>query len=250
MFDFSNKTFVVTGAAQGIGYETAKGIVDGGGKVVILDLNEEKGKKTAESFNGKASFYKVDLGDAKNIRAVMAQVLADTKEEISGLINVGGIVSTKKFGQISDEEWERTVRINLTGTFTTCSSLFEYFKANGHGRIVNVSSVAGKIGGGLLGTAAYASSKAGVNGLTKAIAKEGGPFGVSCNAVCPSFTHTPMTTALSEDKEKNAAVIAMTPLRRAAEPVEIANMILFFASDLASYVNGEIGDCDGGIVLD
>jgi 3-oxoacyl-[acyl-carrier protein] reductase len=250
MIDFTDKTFVVTGAAQGIGYQTAKGIVEGGGKVVILDLNEQKGKIAAESFNGSASFYKVDLGDAKNIREVIAQVIRETKDTISGLINVGGIVSTKKFQDISDAEWERTIRINLTGTYTTCSSLYSYFKEKGKGRIVNVSSVAGKIGGGLLGTAAYASSKAGVNGLTKAIAKEGGPFGVSCNAVCPSFTHTPMTTALSEDKEKNALVISMTPLRRAAEPNEIANMILFFASDLASYVNGEIGDCDGGIVLD
>jgi len=250
MFDFSNKTVIVTGAAQGIGYETAKGIVAGGGKVVILDLNEEKGLKAAESFNGNACFYKVDLGNPENIREVIAKVIAESKSVITGLINVGGIVSTKKFGEISDAEWERTIRINLTGTFTTCSSIFEYFKANGKGRIVNVSSVAGKIGGGLLGTAAYASSKAGVNGLTKAIAKEGGPFGISCNAVCPSFTHTPMTTALSEDKEKNAAVINMTPLRRAAEPNEIAQMILFFASDSASYVNGEIGDCDGGIVLD
>ena len=250
MFDFTNKTVVVTGAAQGIGYETAKGIVAGGGKVIILDLNEEKGKIAAESFNGAATFYKVDLGDAKNIREVIAQILVDTKENVTGLINVGGIVSTKKFQDITDAEWERTLRINLSGTFATCSALYPHFKENGHGRIVNVSSVAGKIGGGLLGTAAYASSKAGVNGLTKAIAKEGGPFGVSCNAVCPSFTHTPMTTALSEDKEKNALVISMTPLRRAAEPNEIAQMILFFASDSASYVNGEIGDCDGGIVLD
>ena len=250
MFDFTGKTFVVTGAAQGIGFQTAKGIVEGNGKVIILDLNAEKGQKVADDFKGAAKFYQVNLGDAKGIREVMAKVIAESEDEISGLINVGGIVSTKKFEEISDEEWERTLRINLTGTFTTCSSLYEYFKKNGHGRIVNVSSVAGKIGGGLLGTAAYASSKAGVNGLTKAIAKEGGKFGISCNAVCPSFTHTPMTTALSEDKEKNAAVIAMTPLRRAAEPFEIANMILFFASDLASYVNGEIGDCDGGIVLD
>lgn len=249
MFDFKNKTIIVTGAAQGIGKETAKGIIEGNGKVIICDLNEEKGLKTVQELGSHASFYKMDLGDSKNIRDVMKQILTEN-EHVTGLINCAGIISKKPFQEITDEEWERTIRINLTGTFTTCSAIFPYFVKMGQGRITNVSSVAGKIGGGLLGTAAYASSKAGVNGLTKAIAKEGGKYNISCNAVCPSFTHTPMTQSLSDDPEKNAKVISMIPLGRAAEPVEIAQMILFFASDAASFVNGEIGDCDGGIVLD
>ena len=190
----------------------------------------------------------MDLGDTQNIRTVMKDIL--DHNHVTGLINCGGVISKKPFQDITDEEWDRTIRINLTGTFTTCSEIFPYFMENGGGRITNVSSVAGKIGGGLLGTAAYASSKAGVNGLTKAIAKEGGKYHISCNAVCPSFTHTSMTKSLSEDKEKNDKVISMIPLGRAAEPNEIAQMILFFASDAASFVNGEIGDCDGGIVLD
>lgn len=248
MFDFSGKTVLVTGGAQGIGKETVKGVVEGGGHAVILDINEEVGKATAAEV-GNCSFYKIDLGSSENIRAVMAQVLADF-DRVDVLINVGGVISKAPFEEISDAEWERTLRINLTGTFTTCSAIYPYFKEKKGGRIVNVSSVAGKIGGGLLGTAAYASSKAGVNGLTKAIAKEGGKYGISCNAVCPSFTVTPMTKALSDDAEKSAKVIGMIPLGRAADPSEPAQMILFFASDAASFVNGEIGDCDGGIVLD
>lgn len=248
MFDFSGKTVLVTGGAQGIGKETVKGVVEGGGHAVILDINEEVGKATAAEV-GNCSFYKIDLGSSENIRAVMAQVLVDF-DRVDVLINVGGVISKAPFEEISDAEWERTLRINLTGTFTTCSAIYPYFKEKKGGRIVNVSSVAGKIGGGLLGTAAYASSKAGVNGLTKAIAKEGGKYGISCNAVCPSFTMTSMTRTLAEDAEKSAKVIGMIPLGRAAQPVEIAQMILFFASDAASFVNGEIGDCDGGIVLD
>jgi len=248
MFDFKGKTILVTGGAQGIGKETVKGIVQGGGQAVILDINEEVGIETKKEV-GNTSFYKIDLGDPENIRTVMAKVLKDF-DRVDGLINVGGVISKLPFQDISDAEWERTIRINLTGTFTTCSAIYPYFIEKKGGRIVNVSSVAGKIGGGLLGTAAYASSKAGVNGLTKAIAKEGGKYGISCNAVCPSFTHTSMTKSLSDDPEKNAKVIGMIPLGRAAEPVEIAQMILFFASDAASFVNGEIGDCDGGIVLD
>ena len=103
----------------------------------------------------------------------MAKVLGDF-ERVDVLINCGGVVSTVPFQEVTDAEWDRTLRINLTGTFTTCSAIYPYFIEKKGGRIVNVSSVAGKIGGGLLGTAAYATSKAGVNGLTKAIAKEGG----------------------------------------------------------------------------
>lgn len=207
MFDFSGKTVLVTGGAQGIGKETVKGVVEGGGHAVILDINEEVGKATAAEV-GNCSFYKIDLGSSENIRAVMAQVLADF-DRVDVLINVGGVISKAPFEEISDAEWERTLRINLTGTFTTCSAIYPYFKEKKGGRIVNVSSVAGKIGGGLLGTAAYASSKAGVNGLTKAIAKEGGKYGISCNAVCPSFTMTSMTRTLAEDAEKSAKVIGM-----------------------------------------
>ena len=242
MFDFTGKTVLVTGGAQGIGKEVVRGVVNGGGHAVILDLNEEKAKATAEEL-GNCSAYKIDLGDKDNIRAVMAKVLGDF-ERVDVLINCGGVVSTVPFQEVTDAEWDRTLRI------TTCSAIYPYFIEKKGGRIVNVSSVAGKIGGGLLGTAAYATSKAGVNGLTKAIAKEGGKYGISCNAVCPSFTVTPMTKALSDDAEKRAKVIGMIPLGRAADPSEPAQMILFFASDAASFVNGEIGDCDGGIVLD
>lgn len=248
MFDFTNKTIIVTGGSQGIGKEVARGIVKGGGHVIIASRNEEIGNAVKTEL-GNASFYKMDLADSKNVRAVMATILKDF-ERIDGLVNSGGVISKVPFQEITDEEWARTIQVNLTGTFTTCSAIYPYFIEKKGGRIVNVSSVAGKIGGGLLGTAAYASSKAGVNGLTKAIAKEGGKYGISCNAVCPSFTKTNMTKGLSEDSDKCAKVIGMIPLGRAAEPEEIAQMILFFASDAASFVNGEIGDCDGGIVLD
>ena len=246
MFDFTGKTVLVTGGAQGIGKEVVRGVVNGGGHAVILDLNEEKAKATAEEL-GNCSVYKIDLGDKDNIRAVMAKVLGDF-ERVDVLINCGGVVSTVPFQEVTDAEWDRTLRINLTGTFTTCSAIYPYFIEKKGGRIVNVSSVAGKIGGGLLGTAAYATSKAGVNGLTKAIAKEGGKFGVRCNAVCPSLTLTDMTSILSD--ENSQRIINGIPLGRAAQASEPAQMVLFFASDLASFVNGEIGDCDGGIVLD
>lgn len=104
-----------------------------------------------------------------------------------------------------------------------------------------------------MGTTAYASSKAGLNGFTKAIAKEGAKYGIYANAVCPSFTHTGMTAALEADPQKRQRVLSMIPLGRGAAPAEIAQMILFFGCDAASFITGEtgeIGDCDGGIVMD
>ncbi|SFG32162.1 SDR family NAD(P)-dependent oxidoreductase [Sporolactobacillus nakayamae] len=246
---FTDEIAIVTGGAQGIGKEVVKGIISGGGQAIIVDINEAVAKQTVAELGDQVSFYKMDLSNPENIREVISAILKNHKK-IDILVNCAGIVSTKKFEDLGDAEWQKVIQINLTGTFTTIHALFPHFKENQGGKIVNVSSVAGKIGGGLLGTAAYASSKAGVNGLTKAVAKEGGKYNIHCNAVCPSYTNTTMTTALSEDADKKKKVISMIPLGRRAEPVEIAQMILFFASNLASFVNGEIGDVDGGIVLD
>jgi len=128
------------------------------------------------------------------------------------------------------------------------SVIYPAMKKAGYGRIVNTASVAGKIGGGLLGTSAYAATKSGVIGLTKAVAKEGAKFGVACNAVCPSLTMTPMTANMGEEKFNR--IVAGIPMGRPAQPEEIANVILFYASDLASFVTGEIADVDGGITMD
>lgn len=249
IYDYQGKNVIVTGGAKGIGKEVVKGIVNGGGKVALLDIDDAAAQATAAELNGKVKAYHVDQGNRNEVNEQFSKIIGDFGR-IHALINVAGIISAKSFDDLPPEEWDRTIKINLTGPYNTVHAIWQHFKDNDSGRIVNVSSVAGKIGGGLLGTVAYASSKAGLNGFTKAIAKEGGKYGISANAVAPSFTHTSMTTSLSEDPEKNAKVIGMIPLGRAAEPVEIAQMILFFGCDEASFITGEIGDCDGGIVMD
>lgn len=246
-FDFTGKTAIVTGGTQGIGLEIAKGIVAGGGHVALIARNAAKGEAAVAELGEGNKFYQLDVADAPKARETVEQIFADLPQT-NILINCAGVISTKKFDEIDDTEWRRTIDINLNGTFTMMNAVYPHFKAAHAGTIVNVSSVAGKIGGGLLGTAAYASSKAGVNGLTKAVAKEGGKFGIRCNAVCPSLTLTDMTSILSD--ENSQRIINGIPLGRAARASEPAQMVLFFASDLASFVNGEIGDCDGGIVLD
>lgn len=249
IFDFTNKNVLVSGGAMGIGRAIVKGVLAGGGNAIITDINMDAAKKTALELGERVFVYKMDIGKPMEIRRIVAKIISDFAR-IDAAVNNAGILSRCKFEDLNQEEWERVIRINLTGTYTVISALFPHMKQHGGGRIVNVSSVASKVGGGLLGTAAYASSKAGINGLTKAIAKEGGPYGIYCNAVCPSYTITNMTMPLRKDEKKEDKVLKMIPLRRAAKPSEIANMILFFASDAASFINGEIGDCDGGLTLD
>lgn len=248
-YDYQDKTVIVTGGAKGIGKEVTKGIIEGGGKVALLDIDDQAAEATAKELGGTVKTYHVDQSDRDQVNETFAQIITDFKK-VDALINVAGVISAKPFDELPPEEWDRTIKINLTGPYNTVHAIWEHFKANGGGRIVNVSSVAGKIGGGLLGTVAYASSKAGLNGFTKAVAKEGGKYGIYANAVAPSFTHTSMTTSLSEDPVKNKKVISIIPLGRPAEPVEIAQMILFFGCDAASFITGEIGDADGGVVMD
>ncbi len=248
-FDFTGKLVLVTGGSAGIGAESSEGIVAGGGHVIVCSRHEDTGRKFVEELGEGNFFYTMDIADAEGVKKTVAQILEECGD-VNVLINCAGRISSVPFTEVDDKEWNNTINTNLTGTYNVTHALWQHFIDRGGARIVNVSSVAGKIGGGLLGTVAYASSKAGMNGFTKAIAKEGGKYGISCNAVCPSFTITDMTTALSNDEEKYKKVVGIIPLGRPAQASEPAQMVLFFASDAASFVNGEVGDCDGGIVMD
>ena len=246
--DFTGKKVIVTGGASGIGKAIVEGVVAAGGFAVIVDLNEDAAEAVrCELGQDNAAVYKVDLSNAEEIRTVFTRILEE-QGQIHVLVNNAGIVSTVPFEEVSQKEWDRTVAINLTGVYAAMSVIYPAMKEVGYGRIVNTASVAGKIGGGLLGTSAYAATKSGVIGLSKAIAKEGAKYGVACNAVCPSLTKTPMTANMGEEKYNR--IVAGIPLGRPADPKEIANVILFYASDLASFVTGEVADVDGGITMD
>ncbi len=246
--DFSGKNVIVTGGASGIGKAIAEGIVEGKGHAIIVDMNMDTAEVIRQRLGeNNVSCYKVNLVDHQETREVFTQILGDFGQ-IHGLVNNAGVVSTVPFEEVTQEEWDKVVAINLTSVYAAISVLFPAMKAKNYGRIVNVASVAAKRGGGLLGTSAYAASKAGVIGLTKAIAREGALFGVACNGVCPSYTMTAMTSILSEEKKK--CILNSIPMHRGADPKEIANVILFYLSDLSSFVTGEISDVDGGVTMD
>lgn len=248
MNDYEGKNVIVTGGAGGMGKCVVSGIVSGGGHAIIVDIAGERAEQVRQELGAdRISVEVINLSNPEEIRTSFARII-EKFGHIDVLVNIAGIVSTGPFEAVSQEEWDRVININMTAVFACIQAVYPHMKERRYGRIVTVSSVAGKIGGGLLGTSAYAASKAGVNGLTKAVAKEGGPFNICCNALCPSFTETPLTANMNAENRKR--IIDMIPLSRPAQPQEMANYILFLASDLASFVNGEITDCDGGIVLD
>lgn len=242
---FENKTGIITGAARGIGKAIAAQFVNMGGRAVIVDVNEEQAKETAAEL-GNAVAYAVDLGDSQAVQTVFEQIINDMGR-VDVLINNAGIVNTSDFADLTLEEWEKVLDIDLTAPFLTCQILFRHMAEKGGGRIVNVSSVAGKVGGGYLGTAAYAAAKAGLISLTKSVAKAGSAHNVYCNSLCPSYTKTPMVSILQGEKEQK--VLEQINLHRPANPDEMANSILFLASDAASFVQGENLNCDGGLLM-
>jgi 3-oxoacyl-[acyl-carrier protein] reductase len=188
-----------------------------------------------------------DVSDEAQVKAMMERVVGQFNT-LDILVNNAGIVSTRKLTDLNVEEWDRVMAINLRGTFLCCREAFSVMAAHGGGKIVNIASVAGKRGGGLLGTAAYAASKAGVISLTKSVAREGGPSGINCNAICPAYTETDMTSSITP--EQRVIVLKMMPLGRAGKPEDVAAAVCFLASDQAAFITGEIMDVDGGLMMD
>ena len=248
--DSKNKVVVVTGGGQGIGRAICLKFALSNGKVIIIDMNEETAKKVKDEIKEKgfdAAFYKGDVSNAKGVKTIFDEVFANYGR-VDILVNNAGIVSTKAFLDANEEDWDRIMNINLKGAFNTCRSVFPAMVAQRHGKIINIASVAGKRGGGIFGNTLYAASKAGVIGLTKGLAREGGPYGINVNAICPGPTNTEMIKDFTGEKRKN--FLNTIPLRRFGEPEDVANMALFLASDMARQITGEISDVDGGIMLD
>jgi 3-oxoacyl-[acyl-carrier protein] reductase len=243
---FSGKTGIITGGAMGIGKSIAKAFVELGGRAIIADINAEEAEKTCIELKN-AEYYKVNLENTEETISIFEQICKE-QGRIDVLINNAGIVNTSDFDKLTIPEWNRVLSIDLTSVFATCQVIFRHMAENGGGRIVNVASIAAKVGGGYLGTAAYAAAKSGVISLTKSVAKAGSDKNIYCNSVCPGHTKTPLIAAnLTPEKEK--IVNNASALHRAADPEEVANVILFLASDAASFVQGENVNCDGGFLM-
>jgi NAD(P)-dependent dehydrogenase (short-subunit alcohol dehydrogenase family) len=247
MFTLHQRYAIVTGAGQGIGRAIAEALAGQGATVAILDYNAPLAEATAQALGGECIGLAVDVADVAATRSAMAQ-LVQQWGRVDILVNNAAIISTGPFHELDEAEWDRVMAVNLKGVYSTCHALAPTLIAQASGRIINIASVAGKRGGGLLGTAAYASAKAGVIGLTKALAREFAPHGITVNAICPGPVQTAMVEQMAA--ERRAHITAMVPLGRFAQPQEIAAAVVYLASAEASFVTGEIMDVDGGLTMD
>jgi 3-oxoacyl-[acyl-carrier protein] reductase len=244
--DFSEKVVCITGAAGGIGKSAARSFFKTGAKLVLIDNNYDELKLLGQEMNGSL-FFAMDITNNQLVKNIFSQV-ARKLNTVDILVNCAGVTSPKPFLECTEEDWDFIVDINLKGTFNTCNVVFPHMVSKRYGKIVNIASIAGKLGGGFVGTAIYAASKAGVIGLTKGLALEGGPYNINVNAVCPGPTNTAMLASLTD--EKRQLLLNGIPLRRFGEPADIANTIVFLSSDLARHITGEICDVDGGVTRD
>ena len=248
-----SKVAIVTGSAGGIGEAAAHALAQRGARVIVADLRADAANEAAQRLRANgftAAPIRVDIGDAASVNAMVEQALA-LYGRIDILINNAGIASTLPFLEISLEEYERVMRINTTGAWLCCRAVIPIMLEQRNGAIVNVSSVAGQRGGGLLGTAAYATAKGATIAMTKALAREFAGRGIRVNAVAPGLTMTDLSKQALEKKAPDTLdrVIGVTPIGRAAEPREIAAVMAFLAYDDASYVTGHVYNVDGGIAI-
>lgn len=243
MADLSGKVIVVTGAARGIGLAIARNCHAAGAKVVLWDLHGEEAKAAALTLGGSAVGMPCDVADDASVMGA-AQAVLNHFGHIDGLVNNAGIVADALLREMTEENWQRVIAVNLSGVYHCMRHFADAFIAGGRGSIVNLSSVVGLYGN--FGQTNYSAAKAGVIGMTKTWAKELGRHGVRCNAVCPGLIATSMTdsmpTAAAEQFRR------AIPLGRIGSPEEVASVVTFLLSDEASYVTRAVLEVSGGLL--
>ena len=242
--DLSGKKAVVTGGATGIGRACAKLLAEAGAHIAIMDINIEGAQDTIRSI-GAGLAVACDLGKPQDVLDARDTIMA----EMGGvhiLINNAGIISYRSgIGAVSLGEWDKVIDVNLRGQFLVCQAFIEQMKERG-GKIVNFSSLAARVGGIEAGLH-YSVSKAGLIGLTRSLAREGGPYGVNVNAVAPGIIATEPVKRQIGGREGDYT--AQIPLRRLGQPQDVANVVLFLASPLSDYVTGIVVDINGGMYM-
>jgi len=237
---------LVTGAGQGIGRAVAERLVRDGLAVAVNDLDEGRAASVAAALGRESLAAPGDVARSASIGAIVEQVLSRFGR-LDALVTCAGILYPTRFGEIPEEEWRRTMDVNLNGVFLCMRAVVPAMAARGFGRIVNISSTAGK-SVSTLGGAHYTASKAGVLGLTRAAAKELAPLGITVNAVCPGLIDTEMVRA-NVSPDRLEAYRTSFPIQRLGTPEEVAGLVSFLVSDEASYITGASTDINGGDLL-
>ena len=248
MFDLKGRIAIVTGAARGIGFASAEKLAENGASVVLGDLNEPLVQEAAGRLKAKgyeALAVRMDVGRNDSIReAIAAAVKAFGGIDI--VVNNAGILSALSIEEMTREEWDKVLNVNLGGTFFVIQAALPFLKKSQNPRIINVSSLTGR-NGGFEGSMCYAASKGGVISITRGMARRLAPFNITVNAVCPGPTETEILkgyTSEAQERQRNVSL-----LRRLGQPEEIAAAICYLASTEAAFVTGAMLDVNGGAYM-
>jgi 3-oxoacyl-[acyl-carrier protein] reductase len=269
--DLSGRVALVTGGSRGLGRADALTLARAGADVVIADIQVESdsGEEAAgygvlaqvaraqgmvyseataqeiQAMGRRAAAIRCDVTDREQVEATVARVVEELGSVDILVNNAGTLDHAAQFQKQSPELWERDLRVNLTGAFNCAQAVWPHMRERGWGRIVNMASVAGTLGG--FGQASYSTTKAGILGLTRTLAMEGGRHGITCNAIVPGVIGTEAFNFANP--EMNQRIVDRTVFKRPGEPQDVANAIAFLCSDLASYVTGVELNVSGGVEL-
>jgi 3-oxoacyl-[acyl-carrier protein] reductase len=244
---FTGRVALVTGASQGIGRACALALSAAGAQVALSARNQEKLSEVAQQIagaGGQAEVFPMDVADEEQIKTACKAVIARFGK-IDILVNNAGITHDQLVMRMKRADWDAVLNTNLTSAYLCTQQVIGSMLKQRWGRIINITSIFGQMG--QAGQANYASSKAGLIGLTMALAREVASRNITCNAVAPGFIETSMTSGLNEDLKKKA--VEMIPLGRVGAPEDVAAAVRFLASDEASYITGHVLNVNGGMLM-
>ena len=244
MFDLEGKTAIVTGATGGIGSAIARSLHSHGVSVVLSGRNEGLLRALADDIGDRVSYFPASL-DAPNSEADLFKNAEQALGRVDILVNNAGVTMDALTIRMSDEDWSRVIEVNLTSSFRLARAALKGMMRGRWGRVINITSVVGFTGNP--GQINYVASKAGLSGMSKALAAEVASRGITVNCVAPGFINTPMTEALSEPQR--AAIMQRIPAGRLGEPADVAACVTFLASNQAHYVTGQTIHVNGGMAM-
>lgn len=247
---FEDRVVLVTGASRGIGRAIATAFAQENALVIINDISAEEllagMLQTAPFNNGRTRTIRADIGDWGEVKRMFAEIESN-HDRLDILVNNAGIIRRGNVETVTEAEWDDVIRINLKGTFNCSKAAARIMIRQGRGKIINISSIAAKMGD-ITSAPGYGPSKAAVDALTKTFARQLAAYGINVNGVAPHAIETDMSAEWSEEKRR--AIVEAIPLKRLGQPEDVAAAVLFLASDKAGFITGEILDVNGGFLMD